>query len=341
MSDRAAVQPPCPWHREHTGELLQQYRAQRLAHALLFAGPAGTGKRRFARALVEALLCEQPTGGLACGRCRGCHLAVAGSHPDLFLLEPEEAGKAIPVDRIRELVDFASRTPQFGGARLALLHPAEAMLHPAQNALLKTLEEPGPDMILVLVSHRPASLLPTIRSRCRQHVFPIPDPEPARQWLEEELGESGGEVQALLAAAGGAPLRARELAETPWFQRRRELLQALVRVAESPRAVPEAARLCAEMKLDAVVLVEAAWGWTARALRQLAGVPAGRHQDTVLAPLLARLAEVAGEERLLAFSRQLLRARRMLASGSNPNAELLREQLLLALAGVDASPADI
>ena len=339
MSKRAAVLAPCPWHRELLTELLRQQGEGRLSHALLFGGPTGVGKQRLARALIEALLCEQPSGGLACGQCRGCHLAVAGSHPDLFVLEPQEAGKAIPVDRVRELVDFASRTAQFGGVRLALLQPAEAMLPAAQNALLKTLEEPGPDMILVLVSHRPASLLATIRSRCRQHALTVPDAEPARQWLEQELGESGGEAQALLAAAGGAPLRARDLAETSWFPRRRELLQALVRVAETPRGVPEATRLLAE--LDSVVLVEAAWHWTARALRQLAGVSAGRYQDTALAPLLARLAEVAGEQRLLAFSRHLLRARRMLASGANPNAELLREQLLLALAGVDASPADI
>lgn len=338
MAELAAVEGPCPWHQELLGQLLERHGRQALPHALLFGGPPGTGKWRLAQSLVQAMLCEAPRGGLACGQCQGCHLSAAATHPDLFRAEPEEPGKAIPVARIRALVDFAARTPQFGGARLALIRPADAMNTSAQNALLKTLEEPGSGMVVILVSDRPALLLPTIRSRCQQHLLPVPPAESAREWLAGYLSD-GGEAGALLAAAGGAPLRALELEQAEWFGRRREILQALVRVAEAPRAIPEAGRVLADVEIS--VLVEAAWHWCARALRQLAGAPAAAHQDTGIAPLLARLAEIAGQQRLLAFSRRLLEVRRMLASGANPNPELLREQLLLALAGVDAPAVDI
>lgn len=338
MADKAAVQAPCPWHAGELAALYQHYQEGRLPHALLLSGPAGIGKRRLARALLELFLCEQPRAGLACGQCQGCHLSVAGSHPDLFLLEPAEPGKAIRIDPVRELVDFASRTASFGGHRLALIQPAESMNRNAQNALLKTLEEPGQDMLLLLVSDQPSRLLPTVRSRCQQRLLTAPENAVARDWLASRLVEPG-QAPALLAAAGGAPLKALALEQSDWFADRERLLKALIRVSGAPRAVPDASRELA--KHDLIELVELAWNWATRAVRLSAIGNTSTEEDTALVPLLGQWLEKAGQQRLLSFSQTLLATRRMLNSSANPNRELLLESLLLQLAGVDAGEAEI
>lgn len=328
MAERAAVQVPCPWHRETMERLCEQHAAGRLPHAVLLAGAAGTGKARLARAFLETLLCESPRGGLACGECRHCHLSAAGTHPDYFRLEPEEPGKALKVDAVRELVEFAGRTPQFGGYRVALVMPAEAMNRNAQNALLKTLEEPGRDTLLLLVCHQPALLLPTIRSRCQQRKLPMPSQEQALPWLREQLGDEDN-ARALLTAAGGAPLKALGLEQAGWFLERRAILEGLLAAVAGRMPVSQAVQPL--LSADPVTLLDALYGWTAEALR---GNLAGRAPaDGEVATLLNRLAETAGEQRLLDFAAALLRARRALKAGANPNRELMFEELALILCG--------
>lgn len=333
MTEIAPIQVPCPWHREEMARLMEQHRSGRLPHAVLLSGAAGIGKFRLARAFLEALLCEQPRGGMACGECRGCRLSTAGTHPDLFRLEPEEAGKALKVGQVRELVEFAGRTAQFGGYRVALVVPAEAMNRNAQNALLKTLEEPGDETLLLLVSHQPGLLLPTVRSRCQQRVLPMPSPDQAMPWLREQLGDQEN-ARALLTAAGGAPLRALGLEQAEWFSNRREILEGLVGAASGRMPVSRAVQPL--LAGDAITLLDALYGWTAEALRSAAGARAPA--DGEVATVLNALAGAVGEPRLLRFAIAVLRARRALKAGANPNRELLFEELVLVLAGVELTP---
>lgn len=331
MTERARMQRVCPWHRDELETLWQQHQAGRLPHALLLSGAAGIGKTRLARALAEAVLCQQPQAGSACGACQSCHLAVAGSHPDFTVVEPEAPGKAIRIDPIRELVEFCSRTPQFGGYRVVLLMPAEAMNRNAQNALLKTLEEPGQNTLLILVSDQPGRLLPTVRSRCQQRILPLPAADKARTWLVEQVG-ADERAEALLALAGGAPLQALALEGTDWFADRVKLLNQLLALVAGRQPVSQVAQAFAGH--DGSGLLDALYSWTHAALRWLATgqVPS----DGQLAQPLVQLAKTVGARRLLAFSQQLSHSRRALLSGSNPNRELLFEQLLLVLVGVDA-----
>lgn len=334
MTERAPIQAPCPWHREELERLMEQHGSGRLPHAVLLSGASGIGKLRLARAFLEALLCENPRGGMACGECRGCRLSTAGTHPDFFRLEPEEEGKALKVDQVRELVEFAGRTAQFGGYRVALIVPAEAMNRNAQNALLKTLEEPGGDTLLLLVSHQPALLLPTVRSRCQQRFLNIPPVDTALPWLRDQLGDEDN-ARALLTAGGGAPLRALALESADWFADRRAMLEGLVNAAGG--RVPVSRAVQPLLRPDPVTLLDALYGWTAEALR--ASVAGRAPADGEVASLLNRLASEVGERRLLRFSSALLRARRALKAGANPNRELMFEELVLVLAGAELTAA--
>lgn len=136
------------------------------AHAYLLHGPAGIGKRALAERLMARLLCQQPAGLDACGQCKSCYLLAAGTHPDNYILEPEEADKAIKVDQVRDLVSFVVQTAQLAGRKVVLVEPTESMNINAANALLKSLEEPSGQTVLLLISHQPSRLLPTVKSRC-------------------------------------------------------------------------------------------------------------------------------------------------------------------------------
>ena len=162
-----------------------------LHHAYLFAGPAGVGKGTVARLLAQAANCERADGD-ACGACAPCRKIARGVHPDVLVVERERdmarAGRWEPkggrtpsrdivVDQVRELVDRRLSLRRFEGRRrFVLIDPADAMNPQAQNAILKTLEEPPPDTTLVLVSSSADGLLPTVRSRCLRLPFaPLPD----------------------------------------------------------------------------------------------------------------------------------------------------------------------
>jgi DNA polymerase-3 subunit delta' len=214
-----------PWHDALWRQIQQRRAADRLPHALLLAGPAGLGKLIFARRLAQALLCESPdAGGDACGQCRGCRLFQAGSHPDYHSAQPAEEGKVIKIDQIRDLCAFLGYTPQYGGYKIALLEPADQLNINAANSLLKTLEEPPGDCLLLLVTAQPARLPATVRSRCQVLPFSPPGPDIAMLWLKARVAVAGDlEIAALLEATGGAPLTALTYTDGERWRRRREL----------------------------------------------------------------------------------------------------------------------
>jgi DNA polymerase-3 subunit delta' len=201
----------------------------RVPHALLIHGVSGVGKLQLAERFAQLLVCEaQPRGREPCGGCEGCRWFIAGSHPDVRYVEPESLGRyavaaeegdeprkdakpsnQIKIEQARALGDFVHVVSHRGGQRVAIIHPAEDMNTATANALLKNLEEPPPDAVFLLVSHRPARLLPTIRSRCVPVPVPLPDQDLASAWL----GSRGlKQPDRWLAYAGGAPLHALEYA---------------------------------------------------------------------------------------------------------------------------------
>ena len=157
------------------------------------------------------LLCEHPTAAGACGSCAACQLVAAGTHPDLVVIEPrppensssKQPVLSIRIEVIRELCARLNTTSQFGGYRVAVLQDADRMRHEAANSLLKTLEEPGQDTLLLLVTSQPQRLPVTIRSRCQQIAFPMPTADEALSWCEQQ---SISDAAQRLRISHGSPL---------------------------------------------------------------------------------------------------------------------------------------
>ena len=221
------VETVFPWHEETWQRVDHARKSGRLPHAILLSGPSGLGKSAFSRRLAYSLVCiELGESGDACGRCSACRQAMAGSHPDLQIVMPEETGKPIRIDAIRGLSAKSVLSAQESGHRVFVIEPADAMNRPAANALLKTLEEPSSRTFLILVSSRPDRLAATIRSRCQVLDFRIPPQTGVRSWLAARTGDSAA-MDELLAVGGGAPLRALLAKEQDWLGQGRRLVEEL------------------------------------------------------------------------------------------------------------------
>lgn len=216
-----------PWHTRQWQQFENATDANRLAHALLLSGPAGMGKNYFANLLSASLLCFSPAEHLyPCKQCKSCVLFTAGNHPDVNYIRPEEEGKQIKVELIRELIGFINLKSQYERYKIAIIDPADAMNRSSANTLLKTLEEPPAMSMLILVSHRPDLLPVTIRSRCQQIRFnPVIDRETVA-WLQTITGVTEN-TETLLTMAGGAPLAAAEMLARGDIDLQTELLKDL------------------------------------------------------------------------------------------------------------------
>jgi len=222
-----------PWQSAQWAQLIAAIEQNRLHHALLLSGPAGVGKRHFADLLTNRLLCRNPREGMPCGSCHGCHLMAAGNHSDLVRIQPEESGKAIKVDAVRGYLENAALTAQGGGWKVVVIDPADALNMAASNSLLKTLEEPVADTLLLLISEHPDRLPATILSRCQRLHFTPPVREVALAWLGDRLQHAGPEV--LLDLAAGAPLRALQLDDVQQLALRQQVFREFQDLAQGKR----------------------------------------------------------------------------------------------------------
>ena len=201
-----------PWLSETWATLVGALADQRLHHGLLFAAPAGFGKRKLANALASAALCgERGADGYACGACSSCLLVAAGSHPDLSrttfgLRDDGKPRTEIIVDQIRALSQRLAMSSQFGGAQIALIDPADRLNANAANALLKTLEEPTPATILMLIADDASRLPATIRSRCQRVDLRAPTRAEALAWLRTHRIDAKRAEESLDASLGNPGL---------------------------------------------------------------------------------------------------------------------------------------
>jgi DNA polymerase-3 subunit delta' len=227
-----------PWLDGPARLLDEAFASPRPPHALLLRAAEGLGADLLATWTAARVLCRA-AGRKPCGECKGCIAVERGLHPDLMRLSPLEDSKQIRIDEIRELTaDLALKSHQ-GGYKVAIIQPAETLNSNAANALLKTLEEPSANTLLVLVTHRRARLPATIVSRCQQLVIAKPATPLAREWLQREFpGSAGAEV---LRFARGAPLRAVELAARDFAEIDRDMAAVVARAAERALDIPAVA----------------------------------------------------------------------------------------------------
>lgn len=226
----------------------------RLAHAYIFSGPRGIGKRRFAWGIAQCLLCDaRPANDLAaCGKCAGCKQVLSRMHPDLLSVGRPEGKQDVPTalligeggeKRGKEgLLHDLSLRPMAGGMRIAIIDDAEHINDTGANAILKTLEEPPPSSLLILLAPSADALLPTIRSRCQVLRFsPLADRDVAELLVEQGLTEDAREAAEVAAIAQGSLETATQLLDPKLREDRKSLYDALA--AKPFRAAQISARL--------------------------------------------------------------------------------------------------
>lgn len=233
-----------PWgpvrgHDRAVAELQASLAAGRFPHALMLVGPDGVGKRLFARRLAAALLCQRRTeAGLdPCGACPSCQQVGAGTHPDVLTLVKPEERHELPIDAVRRLCLDLGYKPMHGTRRVAIVEDADDLSEEAANAFLKTLEEPPPGAVLILLGTSAERQLETVRSRCRVvRLDTLPTADVAAILVESGAVTDPAEARRLAEQSEGSPGRAVGLADPDLATFRREFLTDLshLRGADGP-----------------------------------------------------------------------------------------------------------
>ncbi|MCI0504688.1 MAG: DNA polymerase III subunit delta' [Gammaproteobacteria bacterium] len=325
-----------PWHQPAWQHLVQRWQKGQLAHALLLSGAAGLGKLHLARNFARWLLCSQNHNPAAvrddsepCGRCQGCLLMKAGSHPDFLEVLPETDGKQIPIDSIRDVSSYLSLKSQFAPLQVVVIAPAEAMNKYAANSLLKTLEEPTPGTLLILVTSQLSRLLPTIRSRCQTMEFAPPERSVALRWLAAHLkniaGVSEADMARLLVLTGDAPLAALEYAQQNALKSYDQLLASLEKLARNQADPVTEAKLWESVGLSESV--KWMYLWITAMIRLKSGMGEVDNQSEWREPVLERLAPGLDNRSLFQYLDQLTGSARLV--NSQVNIQLTLEDLLI------------
>ncbi|MFK5925292.1 MAG: DNA polymerase III subunit delta' [Desulfuromusa sp.] len=209
-------------HQQQKNILLRALSSQRIAHAYLFEGSDGIGKRLMALAFTRALLCETGTG---CGKCSACLKVDHNNHPDVHQLDAD--GTALKIDQVRSLQQQLSLRPLEAKYKICLVDGAEHFTNGAANALLKTLEEPQPGTIIILLTNHPEKLLPTVRSRCQRLPFSRLPKQQLATILAQKLNLSSTEATILAALSEGSFKKALGQNRELFLEKRCKLIQSL------------------------------------------------------------------------------------------------------------------
>ncbi|QYJ84845.1 DNA polymerase III subunit delta' [Shewanella mesophila] len=188
------------WHKTVIEQFSLQVSAGLQGHAYLVGMHQGYGGLELSLTLGQIALCQQPTPSGPCGHCKACQLFLAGNHPDFYQVEAD--GNQIKVDQIRDLCQRLTSTAQQGGRRVAVIKNCERLNVAAANALLKTLEEPGKETLLLLQTDTPGRLMATISSRCQRLHFTLPVASEVQKWILEHV-ELKSDVTWCLPVMGG------------------------------------------------------------------------------------------------------------------------------------------
>lgn len=265
----------CPtWLMADAEKLLAAAARKRLHHALLITGIDGIGKHVFCAWLAEALLCSSRTAAGACGQCPACLQVMADAHPDYRKVEPEGANGGIKIDTVRSLVDWLQLTAGQDSYRVALMSEANGLNRHSANSLLKTLEEPAENAVLILGAARIGALPATVRSRCQKITLKMGDKDAAVNWLREYSSEP----EQVLMEAGGGPYAALRYLDDDETAARKLLVQAWSDLFLHKGSVGRIADSIAKLESDFCLSIFAKW--CVLAAKQAYHIPS-EHQVTV------------------------------------------------------------
>ncbi len=208
------------------------------SHAYLFEGTRGLGKETMAREYAAAILCASETP--PCHTCRSCQQVTAGTHPELRIILPEDPEKdtSVSVEIIRSMIKDIYLKPYEGDWKVYLIPQADLLTFQAQNALLKTLEEPPDHSVIILTSSHPEKLLPTVLSRCQKAVFRPVKAQELEMWLQSHHHVSQQQANDLAAYANGIPDRAVKMVLSEVYRQQRQGLLALTDTLAEGRISP-------------------------------------------------------------------------------------------------------
>ncbi|MDW7981544.1 MAG: DNA polymerase III subunit delta' [Thermomicrobium sp.] len=323
MSDRSVVtngDSPSRWpvigHEQVVDFLVRALQSQQVHHAYLLAGPAGIGRTTLAYAFAQALLCESPLDERPCGQCRACQRVARRVHPDVTRVSVEqgrEEAKQLSIDQIRELRASLALRPLEGAWRIAIVDDAERLSRDAADALLKTLEEPPPYAVLVLIAEDAQAVPETIRSRCQVLVL-SPLPVGTVERVLRERGLAPDHAVRLARATRGRLAEALRLAEdeTAFARREQQIAEVVAAMSEPLAAIGFARRLTEQYRRGQRAGVEAMLRLAVELWRDvlwLASDPSARivyEEARAALQELARRRGLAGASRGLAVTLQAL-----------------------------------
>lgn len=305
-------------HSAVIGRLEVALARDRLPHALLLTGPAGVGKFLAARTLAARIACREREA--PCGECAACFQVAAGSHPDLHVVRLLAGKKEIGIDLIRRLKRFVQMTAVSARRKVAIVDDAERLSVAAQNALLKTLEEPAGQALIVLVTSSAGALLPTVRSRCQRLVFrPLAEADVSAVLAEQ--GVEADEASFLAHHADGSPGRALAVRKI-WNGDEQLLLRDALAELDAARYGPVLAmsKLLGRSEQEMISRLEDLLSRYREDAVQRLGAPGSQPGER-----RTEVASIVRRADLIADALRVLRHR-------NPNRPLLAEALLLRLA---------
>jgi DNA polymerase-3 subunit delta' len=315
-----------PWQQQPWQHFLAYRQSGRLPHALLLSGVKGLGKANFAKQIARIVLCKNAkmTGEL-CQSCYSCLLEDITEHPDFYSLAPDAEGQAIKIESVRELIVELQSTSHYHGYRIVQISPAENMNMASANALLKTLEEPGDDILFILMTSAIGRLPATLRSRCQMLHFSPDFSDATQKWLIDAADCNKETAQQLLAQAEGAPLQALHLAQDKQSQQQQQILLtdliALTQSHTSPLVIAQRwHELGGTIFIDQLLTL----------LNQLLWLKANNKQREDLNTLLFRTQHISLRQ-WIDYTNEILQIRTRYIKSPNLNLQLLVESILIKL----------